>query len=352
MECGKDAREASGADWGIFASPAGEAKAKQRSAKSLSSPLQMQPVKWYKKPGPPQLYTVFVASPSDVSEERKLVLNAVDDLNLILPNTNLRALTWERDAHPGFGVDGQDVINRQLDCAECDIFVGVMWTRFGTPTSRAASGTEEEFLRAYRSFRCCGTPRILLYFCRRAFSPEGETALDQYKRVLSFKKTVSEKGSLYWEYETGHDFERLIRVHLAKVLGEIQSQDPLKSKVPSLVLIPAGEFFKGEYDEESDCEDPRITYAKQHLPDYYIGKYPVTNYQYSCFVAETGSPYPRDNVPEGLSETPGKRDEERRKHARTLREYLETMPDHPVISIHGEDAQAYCTWLSTLTVAT
>ncbi len=53
MECGKDAREASGADWGIFASPAGEAKAKQRSAKSLSSPLQMQPVKWYKKPGPP-----------------------------------------------------------------------------------------------------------------------------------------------------------------------------------------------------------------------------------------------------------------------------------------------------------
>ncbi len=55
MECGKDAREASGADWGIFASPAGEAKAKQRSAKSLSSPLQMQPVKWYKKPGPPQM---------------------------------------------------------------------------------------------------------------------------------------------------------------------------------------------------------------------------------------------------------------------------------------------------------
>jgi hypothetical protein len=55
VKCGKDAREASGADWGLFASPAGEVKAKQRSAKSPSSPLQMQPVKWYKKPGPPQL---------------------------------------------------------------------------------------------------------------------------------------------------------------------------------------------------------------------------------------------------------------------------------------------------------
>jgi len=37
----------------FFASPAGEAKPKQYSVTSLSNPLQMQPVTWYKEPGPP-----------------------------------------------------------------------------------------------------------------------------------------------------------------------------------------------------------------------------------------------------------------------------------------------------------
>ena len=43
----------------------------------------------------------------------------------------------------GLGIDAQDVINRQL--GEYDIFLGIMNTRFGSPTHRADSGTEEEF---------------------------------------------------------------------------------------------------------------------------------------------------------------------------------------------------------------
>ncbi|PYL26201.1 MAG: hypothetical protein DMF37_02915 [Verrucomicrobia bacterium] len=44
------------------------------------------------------------------------------------------------------GADAQDVINHQL--AEYDIFLGIMSCRFGSPTKRAHSGTEEEFNRA------------------------------------------------------------------------------------------------------------------------------------------------------------------------------------------------------------
>ncbi|MYD31374.1 MAG: DUF4062 domain-containing protein, partial [Nitrospira sp. SB0661_bin_20] len=59
---------------------------------------------------------------------------------------------WETRTTPGFGKDPQDVINKQISDAY-DIFIGIMWTRFGTPTPRAGSGTEEEFLRAYDRYK-------------------------------------------------------------------------------------------------------------------------------------------------------------------------------------------------------
>ena len=42
------------------------------------------------------------------------------------------------------GSDPQQIINSQVS-DEYDIFIGILWTRFGTPTERAGSGTEEEF---------------------------------------------------------------------------------------------------------------------------------------------------------------------------------------------------------------
>ena len=51
---------------------------------------------------------------------------------------------WEKDVFPAFGEDSQDVINKQIG-TDYNIFVGIMWKKFGTPTSRAESGTEEEF---------------------------------------------------------------------------------------------------------------------------------------------------------------------------------------------------------------
>ena len=98
------------------------------------------------------LLKVFVASPGDVSEEREVVRDVIDDLNRSVASEKgltLQVVGWETDARPGFGGDPQSLVNAQIaDMTRYDLFIGVLWDRFGTPTPRAGSGTEEEFNRA------------------------------------------------------------------------------------------------------------------------------------------------------------------------------------------------------------
>ena len=120
------------------------------------------------------LLQVFVASPGDVKDERKLLDSVISELNKTWGHSNgvmLELLKWETDSHPGFGADPQDVINSQIG-EEYDIFIGIMWGRFGSPTKRAESGTEEEFNRAYtRLSNSSNSVQIMFYFKDAAIPP-------------------------------------------------------------------------------------------------------------------------------------------------------------------------------------
>jgi formylglycine-generating enzyme required for sulfatase activity len=96
-----------------------------------------------------------------------------------------------------------------------------------------------------------------------------------------------------------------------------------------LVRIPAGEFPMGS-DPKRDkqaCEDEQPQ-LRVSLPEFYIGKYPVTNAQYAAFVEATGGPVPNrwehGRIPEGKEE-------------------------HPVVNVSWDNARAFCGWLSQAT---
>src|SRR5450432_2908525 len=92
---------------------------------------------------------IFLASPGDVSIERRHVEEVVADLNRTVASDKgviLQVVRWEDDAFPGYGQDAQALINAQIaKMADYALFVGIMWNRLGTPTPRGASGTVEEF---------------------------------------------------------------------------------------------------------------------------------------------------------------------------------------------------------------
>jgi len=165
---------------------------------------------------------IFIASPSDVAEERDIVSNVVGELRRMFEKNlpySLDAVRWETHAWPDIGKDAQDVINRQI--GEYDILVGIMWRRFGTPTKRSDSGTYEEFKRGYEFFCKLERPKIMFYFRTTPFYSKNLLEITQFRKIISFRKELEKKGVLFWEYETSLQFERNVREHLIQQIFAI-----------------------------------------------------------------------------------------------------------------------------------
>ena len=165
---------------------------------------------------------IFLASPSDVCDERETVKNIIDEINLTNGDEEpfvLKLINWESCTYPSVGEYSQDVINNQIGAY--DIFVGIWWKRFGTPTKKADSGTKEEFDRAYKSWKDShGKPRIMTYFNKENI-PQKDFDIDQYKKVLEFKAEVSEKGVYYFEYNGKNEFEKIFRIQIRKCINDL-----------------------------------------------------------------------------------------------------------------------------------
>ena len=144
---------------------------------------------------------VMIASPGDVTEERNVIRSVIHDWNDINSFTSKVILTpigWETHSSPELGARPQELINTRI-LKNCDLLVGVFWTRLGTPTGNAKSGTVEEIEEHIKS----GKP-AMIYFSSKPVAPESLDS-EQYAEVQSFKKRCKELG-LVEEFENMEQF--------------------------------------------------------------------------------------------------------------------------------------------------
>lgn len=131
-----------------------------------------------------ETYRVFIASPSDLIEEREIATLAIEQWNqqhAVDEATVLLPVKWETHARPQSGIRGQEAINKQL-VRNCDLLVGMFWTKFGFKTKVAAAATVEEidlFVKQHKP--------ALIYFSRRPVDPIDLDAT-QIKRLKNFKR--------------------------------------------------------------------------------------------------------------------------------------------------------------------
>lgn len=195
---------------------------------------------------------VFIASPSDVSDERKVLDSVILELNKTWSKSlklRLEPIKWETDTYPNFGAYSQDVINTQIE-DEYDIFIAIFWSKIGTKTQVADSGTIEEFQRAYKKYRNGDNIDIMIYFKDQPIPPS-KMDIQQLININTLKSDLGEKGGLYWTFETTEEFSSLARVHLTRLAQKWSRDLPhdpyIKAKEPSQIKQIKPEDESDEY---------------------------------------------------------------------------------------------------------
>lgn len=218
--------------------------------------------------------SLFLASPSDVTEEREAAVRAVDEVNRSQRiGVRIEVVRWETHSRPGIGQDAQDVINQQL-AADYDIFLAVMWARVGTPTGRASSGTIEEYERALAKW--LKAPSALEMFVYFKDAPLAVSAIDpdQLAQVNAFKARVKGDGVLYRSFNDTADFEARLRLHLSQFVhawherGGVQVPATAKKAIDSPALVPSPAAGSGAlvlYDDEDAGFYDLVETATDHL---------------------------------------------------------------------------------------
>jgi hypothetical protein len=126
-----------------------------------------------------KILRVVVASPSDVGAERNILPKVIEEVNRDVAadrDLRLELVTWDRDAYPGFAAGGPQVlIDPILGIPNCDILIGIYWTRFGTPTPHGETGSQHEIDLAIaaraQSTAKSKKPQVMVYFCNRPYNP-------------------------------------------------------------------------------------------------------------------------------------------------------------------------------------
>ncbi|MGA1839902.1 MAG: hypothetical protein ACMUIU_04670 [bacterium] len=174
---------------------------------------------------------LFLSSPGDVNAELEKVKEVVENLNRVWGDAfgvRIDVLDWKTHVLPQIGIKAQECINLQI--TDYDIFLGIMWKRFGTPTDNAGSGTEEEFRIAYEKWEQFHELHILFYFSQAPYTPKNKGEIEQWGKVIAFREELEWIG-LVRAYKSLDEFTSMVRDHLSMLL---QKWFPLKGETKTI----------------------------------------------------------------------------------------------------------------------
>ena len=181
-----------------------------------------------------RIIRIFVSSPSDVADERKVLDEVIARINQSdgqARKARLEAWKWETHVVPQIGPKPQPVIDKQMP-VHYDVYLGIMKHRFGTPTGGCGSGTEKEFNDALERWGKVGSPWILFYFDKTKVDhyQMDDKEFDQLNRVRQFRKKLEGMG-LHAAYEgargSSEGFFEKVELHLRSILQMVM---PLRSE--------------------------------------------------------------------------------------------------------------------------
>jgi hypothetical protein len=204
---------------------------------------------------------VFISSPGDVPEERKLTEEAINMLSQKLSDkfgVALVPLSWRQFAPISSSENRppQSEILRKLEVSS--IFVGIMFRRYGSSVEdKKVSGTELEYDYAIRNRNRI---KILSYFRdqdRKNLGGPTDEDIRQLNEVNAFKDRLRSRRVYYQVYQTVEEFSKRILADLMEAVLEIVLAPDPRTSVYRQFFRFGGDV--GQYDDRVLITYPPIT---------------------------------------------------------------------------------------------
>ena len=194
-----------------------------------------------------KVYLVMIASPRDIYKEPDIVRKAIREWNALHSADKgvvLIPVSWDYDVPPTMGEHPQEVIDKHV-LDKADLLVAIFWTRIGTPTKVAISGTVGEIQKHIEA----GKP-TMVYFSNESIKPD-KLDKEQYDALIRFKQECQKNG-LLGEFESADEFEKSFSRHLTKQI--IENEYFVKSSSDSEMLLTEDD----EYGEENLSDEAEL----------------------------------------------------------------------------------------------
>jgi hypothetical protein len=204
------------------------------------------------------VYRVLIASPSDTREYRDVARRVVEDwtaLHAEAMRTVLIPLLWERDATPDAGDRPQAILNAQL-VEKADALVAIFWTKLGSPTGAAESGTVEEIRECIES----GKP-VLLYFSNQPVARDSVDP-DELRRLNEFRDEIRDEV-LFDTFADEGDFASKLFAALTRVAREQFGASELANQSDSV-----GRDSRADVTAQVDVQREMRAFNRSGKPQY------------------------------------------------------------------------------------
>ena len=195
------------------------------------------------------LYKIFIASPSGLERERKIIREGIkceNDNHTIERGIMFDGRGWE-DVPPGYGI-AQSLINEEL--YKCKFCILILWDNWGSPpdpnNDTVTSGSEAEYLGAVELKKNGEMEDVAVFFKTGIDSARLEKPDKQLKEVLEFKnKIIEDKKPYFKEFDKPEELQRELSkllAHWARELNKTITEGPKQRDV----------FGKEKFDPNED----------------------------------------------------------------------------------------------------
>lgn len=178
-------------------------------------------------------YSLLISCPGDIESEVDLINNAVEEFNdkyTDIIGIYIRIKYWKKNAYAESGGKPQDLLNKQF-VENCDAAIALLWTRFGSPTDKYGSGTEEEIEIMLEQGK-----QVFMYFSDKPLPPSKSMQnIEEYGKVCEFRNKYKDRG-IFFTYSTDEEFSKMIFAHLTQYFFSLKASEDSKVSKPNLVI--------------------------------------------------------------------------------------------------------------------